>query len=48
MNAGAVRSIRAAMRDRQGELRDVALERMRHAMRRAAAAVERDKREGWA
>ncbi|WLJ71175.1 hypothetical protein [Sphingomonas phage Carli] len=37
--------IRAAMRQREGELREIPLERMRHAMRRAAARLERDKRE---
>lgn len=41
---GEVRAIRAAMRERQGELRDVALERLRHAMRRAAAKLEREER----
>lgn len=43
MARGEVRAIRRAMRSREGELREVALERMRHAMRRAAAQVERER-----
>lgn len=43
MARGEVRAIRRAMRQREGELREVALERMRHAMRRAAARIERER-----
>lgn len=48
MARGEVRAIRRAMRDREGELRDAALERLRHAMRRAAARLERERREAMA
>lgn len=48
MNRGAVRALRRAMREREGELREIALERMRHAMRRAAARLERERREALA
>lgn len=44
MNRGEVRAIRRAMREREGELREVALGRLRHAMRRAAARLERERR----
>lgn len=39
-----LRPIRNAMRDRQGELREVPIERLRHAMRREAARQEREAR----
>lgn len=44
----AAREIRRAMRAKQGELRDVALERMRHAARRLAMLEERERRESLA
>lgn len=43
--ARPVRALRKAMRECEGELRDVTIERLRHAARRLAAAGERDKRE---
>lgn len=36
-----VKSLRAAMRSREGELRAIPMERIRHEMRRAAASAER-------
>ena len=42
------RAIRRAMRRKEGELRDVALERMRHAARRLASLAERERRERFA
>lgn len=45
MRAAVARPYRAAMRAREGELREIPLERIRHAMRRATAALERSYRE---
>lgn len=42
MNA---RALRQSIRERQGELRDATNERVRHAMRRELAALERERRE---
>ena len=36
-----VKTLRAAMRSREGELRVIPMERIRHEMRRAAARAER-------
>lgn len=43
-----VRALRRTMREREGELRAVPMERIRHTMRRVAARVERDRREARA
>ncbi len=48
MAATEARAIRRAMRDKQGELRDIALERMRHAARRLAMLAERERRKRFA
>jgi hypothetical protein len=42
MARGEIRAIRRAMREREGVLRDIPIERLRHMMRREAA-----KRDKW-
>lgn len=39
-----VKTLRATMRSREGELRAVPMERIRHEMRRAAARAERNRK----
>jgi hypothetical protein len=48
MRSREVTALRRTMREREGELRAVPMERIRHAMRRAAARAARSQREARA